>query len=343
MVVTTVAMVAALSAVGWAWTRSIASSAATSNKSPACASATGGAGVDRIDLAVAGTPRTSLVHLPSGWDGTTPLPVVVSFHGAGFDGSVMQLQDGVNTKADQEQFVVLHPDGLPVDLSGGAQPKIPGWDLSKNSKDPAFVKALLDELGRRVCIDPSRVFATGISNGAEMAAFSACALPKRIAGYAAVANGRPVPCGSETATPALVFHGLNDIVVPYDGAPKRGLLAAEKLMSDQAKQNGCNGKAPSIRHVSVTVESLTWVGCKAPTVLFRLDNHGHAWPGIPLPFPRPLVVASFASGGSANSTTLATGLTPDELADNVLLTNTEVNATDVMWEFFTSAHRGSGR
>jgi polyhydroxybutyrate depolymerase len=261
---------------------------------------------------------------------------VVSFHGAGFGGSVMQLQDGLNAKADQERFIVLHPNGLPVDLSGGAQPKILGWDLTKHSKDPAFVKALLDELGRRVCIDPSRVFATGISNGAEMADFSACALPKRIAGYAAVANGRPVPCSSSgNATPALAFHGLNDVIIPYKGAPDREMLPAEKLMSAQAKRNGCTNKAPRIREVSANVETLTWVGCKAPTVLYRLNGHGHAWPGIPLPFPRPLVVASFAPGGSANSTALATGLTPDELADNVQLTNTETNATDVMWQFFT--------
>ena len=32
------------------------------------------------------------------------------------------------------------------------------------------------------------------------------------------------------------------------------------------------------------MQSLTWTGCETPTVLYQLQDHGHAWPGHPLPF-----------------------------------------------------------
>jgi poly(3-hydroxybutyrate) depolymerase len=245
----------------------------------------------------------------------------------------MQLGDGLNAKADQEQFVVLHPNGLPLPNTER------GWDIAGTQVNQAtFVKALLDELGHRVCIDPSRVYATGISNGAEMAVAAACALPKRIAAYASVADGRAVQCPNGKPTPALAFHGLNDIIYPYKGWPEKQVLPAEKLMNRQAKRNGCTG-GPKIQRISANVQKLSWTGCKAPAVLYRLNNHGHAWPGVPVPFARSDVVAAFAPGGALNPTAVAFGFTPEQLADNGMLTNTEINATDVMWQFFTTARR----
>lgn len=171
---------------------------------------------------------------------------------------------------------------------------------------------------------------------------AACALPNRIVAFAQVGAGREVPCSSGRPTPALAFHGIDDLVVPYDGKPDQGFLPAEDLMREQAQRNGC-ATNPEARPVASTVEVLTWAGCEVPTVLYRLQGHGHAWPGNPLPF-NAQVVAGFLRGadGQPNSAVAASGLTIDAFAANVLLTNTDVNATDVMWDFFTAAESRKG-
>ncbi len=304
--------------------------------SPACATPPPAA-TETLEVAVDGTTRTALVHVPASADPTTPAPVVLSFHGATSNAVTMQAMDGLDEKADAEGFVVVHPEGSVVDLP--TITGVNGWDLTGATvDDPAFVAALLDQLGAEVCIDPSRVFATGFSLGGEMAMAIACALPDRIAGFSQVGAARSVPCDPGVATPALAFHGTDDLVAPYEGRAADGLLPAEELMAEQAERNGCTG-GPEVEQVTPTVETLTWTGCAAPTVLYRLDEHGHAWPGIPLPFPRDLVVATLAGTTDApNPVPAWAGLTAEQMADNVLLTNTTVNATDLSWALFSDGN-----
>ena len=214
---------------------------------------------------------------------------------------------------------------------------VTGWDLTAETVDePAFVAALLDELGGSVCIDPSRVYTTGFSIGGEMAMAAACALPERIAAFASVGSARSVPCESGTATPMLSFHGTSDLIVPYDGAAARDIPPTEDLLVEQAARNGCDDQ-PETTQVTPTVESDTWTNCDADVVLYRLDDHGHSWPGHPLPFSRDLVAATLSDpDGTPNAVATSAGLTAEQMADNVLLTNTEVDATALMWEFFAA-------
>jgi polyhydroxybutyrate depolymerase len=322
-----VILLVVLAACGGGGARTSSETTATSSRaqaSPACAVTGSRPSLDRLGVTVAGTARTSSVHLPEGWDGTEAIPVVLSFHGAGQSGVSQQPVDGLIAKADQERFAVLYPDGAVVDLQ--EIHGVTGWDLTG---EPAFVTALLDALGDRVCIDPSRVFATGFSNGAEMAMAVACALPDRIAAFASVAAGRRPTCGRRHPVAALAFHGTDDIFVPYRGNAHLGLQPIEGLMGEQAKRNGCTG-GPEPARVTATVETLTWTGCDARTVLYRLADHGHAWPGRPLPLPREALTVLWRD----SPVTTAMGTSPEEMADNNLLTNTDINATDLMWGFF---------
>ena len=180
------------------------------------------------------------------------------------------------------------------------------------------------------------MYATGFSIGGEMAMAAACALPERIAAFASVGSARSVPCESGTATPMLSFHGTSDLIVPYDGAAARDIPPTEDLMVEQAARNGCDDQ-PETTQVTPTVESDTWTNCDADVVLYRLDDHGHSWPGHPLPFSRDLVAATLSDpDGTPNAVATSAGLTAEQMADNVLLTNTEVDATALMWEFFAA-------
>jgi poly(3-hydroxybutyrate) depolymerase len=236
--------------------------------------------------------------------------------------------------------VVVRPEGLRVGLNDEVT-GITGWDPDGDEVDePAFVAALLDELGATVCTDPARVYATGISAGGYLALVAACALPDRIAAVAVVGGAyQGTACASEQPLAFLAFHGVDDIVTPFEGrtSDRVGFVPVLDVLGAQAARNGCTG-GPEARDVTTTVTWSRWTGCERPTELYQLDDHGHAWPGHPLPF-RAEVLETVLAGGNgqpADPLTIAIGETPASMARNVLLTNVELDATERMWEFFTA-------
>jgi poly(3-hydroxybutyrate) depolymerase len=53
-------------------------------------------------------------------------------------------------------------------------------------------------------------------------------------------------------------------------------------MTTWAAHNGCDPK-PVTTRISKEVLRRTWQHCKAATVLYIIENGGHAWPGNPVP------------------------------------------------------------
>ena len=74
-----------------------------------------------------------------------------------------------------------------------------------------------------MCVDPQRVFATGVSNGGSMVALAACELSSRITAIASVSGdySRQPPCRPARPVSVLEIHGTADQVVPYFGKPAR--------------------------------------------------------------------------------------------------------------------------
>ena len=304
------------------------SASSAPSASAACA-AGGDVTLEAIEVTVDGTIRRAVVHVPSGATGTEPLPVVLSFHGAGEIAGNRQFDD-FTVLGDQHGFVSVYPQGLFGD--SGTVVGVTGWDVEATAVDePAFVAALLDGLGARVCIDESRVYAAGFSNGGAMALLLACELPDRVAAVASVAGAVLEPgCSGDTPpVPTIAFHGLDDTVVPYAGSasPEGGFPPVLEVMAARAAVNGCTGE-PTVETVKPTVERRSWNGCTAPVVLYTLDDHGHAWPGHRLPVSQENLASHI------NPLLLSPGETADELAANLLLTNFNIDASELIWEFF---------
>jgi polyhydroxybutyrate depolymerase len=99
--------------------------------------------------------------------------------------------------------------------------------------DVGFIKALLQVLPSRMCIDPSRIYATGVSNGGGFAARLGCELSSQIAAIAPVAGGyRSLdPCHPDRPVAVLEIHGTADTVVPYDGKPPDYGGSVQKFLS----------------------------------------------------------------------------------------------------------------
>ena len=118
--------------------------------------------LERIDLNVGGKARYALVHVPAHWNGKTALPVLLSFHGLGSNADQQRSIDGFAARSDKDNFVVMWPQA-----SGSLADLGAAWDL-KGASELAYVQALLANLARRECINPARVYATGLSYGGAM-------------------------------------------------------------------------------------------------------------------------------------------------------------------------------
>ncbi len=283
-------------------------------------------GRERVTTSVAGQERWYLRHVPPAHDGTTPVPLVLDFHGYSEGAEVHTQMSALNAFGDEQGFVTIFPQG---------QGPVPRWDfgLDPGSADVAFARELLDEAGRALCIDEARVYATGLSNGAFFTSILACVLAERIAAVAPVAGVRfPDGCEPTRPVPVAAFHGTADTFVTYDGSPGTGasrLPAPDgsgrtlgEIGGDRApvlgtpipehlrrwaEHNGCRPE-PRERRVASDVTLLSWP-CPpgADVLLYRIEGGGHSWPG-----------SAFSAGieGIVGRTTMS------------------ISANEVMWEFF---------
>jgi polyhydroxybutyrate depolymerase len=223
---------------------------------------------------VSGVARRYRLHVPAALpDG--PAALVVAFHGAGATAVLQERASGLSALADRERFVVVYPEG-----------RARRW--AADDADEAFVRAVVADVARRVRVDPRRVYAAGVSNGARMAERAACDMSDLFAAIATVAGVYPAGdagvCRGRAAepVPVLAIHGLRDTLAPFDGrgapTPRRAVPA---WVGAWVAHNGC-ARAPAVIE-GPAVSTRAWGGCAqgADVVLDVVRTVGHGWPGDP--------------------------------------------------------------
>jgi len=206
----------------------------------------------------------------------------------------MARHTGFSRLAEREGFAVAYPDGLNRRWNDGR-------GVGGARDDIAFIRALLDTLGRELGLDPRRVYATGISNGATFAHRLACELPGTFAAIAPVAGAMPASvgarCGSDGADSAravslLALQGTADRFMPYQGGRGAGgggaVLSAVSTAAHWARNDGC-ALTPLSEPATDSVTDGTrvrwarYTGCRdgRAVALVTLEGGGHTWPGGP--------------------------------------------------------------
>ena len=233
---------------------------------PAFAACDGRAGaVGQVTIDVDGAPRLFVVRKSASIDAMVARPVVLVFHPFGMGAQYMESR--VSTR--------LWPDAIMVYPEGASRPGAgyqPSWQTrggELGDRDLHFFDAMLAWLTEHHCIDPTRVFAFGYSNGAGFAGLLACERAAAIAGLA-LASGR-LTCTPGQAKPVAVTHGLKDSTVPYE--------EGVRLASVWSKMNGC--KAPPKSGAAGCVQT---TGCEAAPVLMCTSRGGHEYSSA---FTRP--------------------------------------------------------
>ncbi len=279
-----------------------------------CAGLDVAAGDDLACVTPGWLDRAFDLHVPPGWDGTAPLPVIVLFHGGGAsrgssDRTTCPGGDRASPRclvaqAEARGYAVIIPDGtggrplrgIRTWNAGGA----PGWDCVSGAAcqagvdDLAYVSDMLAEVGRALPIDPHRRYATGISNGGALAHRLGCQLTPALAAIAPVSGANQFADTGGACSPALPvlqLHGTADPCWQFDGGT-HACIGVDALKTSVAAtlegwrvRNGCaatfvDTPVPDRDPTDgVTVVHRVWDGCAQATELYRLDGGGHTWPG----------------------------------------------------------------
>jgi poly(3-hydroxybutyrate) depolymerase len=231
-----------------------------------------------------GEKRTYRLYVPKSYNPAQPTPLVISMHGGGLWGTAQMEMSQWNAVADEQGFLVVYPSGV-----GGGGPR--HWRAGvgdSSAKDVRFIAELIDTLRASYTIDPTRVYADGLSNGGGMAFLLSCTLSDRIAAVGLVASAHFLPwsaCKDEKAVPMIAFHGTDDRFTPYHGGTSwvaRGHLfpSIPTFTANWARRNRCGAK-PVESSVAADVSRLEYTGCAddAAVVLYTIRGGGHTWPG----------------------------------------------------------------
>jgi len=231
-------------------------------------------------LVSGGLTRSYLLHIPRAYDLSHLYPLVLNFHGHGSTALHQAQITGFSRLADSLGFIVAYPQGSfgPRNLTGWSS----GGPNQPDTNDVLFVSNLLNTLQSELCIDPTRIYATGFSNGGGLTSVLACTLARRIAAFASV-SGSYYPlasgCDPDRAVPILEFHGTADRTVPYSGRSKQHELGAMAWLGTWAARDGC-ASTPREFLKTAAVTGLEWRGCldDAVVIHYRLNGGVHVWP-----------------------------------------------------------------
>jgi polyhydroxybutyrate depolymerase len=186
-----------------------------SGELPTCpATSTVAPGDHNASIEVGGMSRDYIVHVPPGYTGDTPVPLLLDLHPLGSSGQYQRRSSGYAAVADREGFIVVYPDGI-----DGAWNIGPCCTRSRDVDDLGLALALVEKMKAEACIDPKRVYAAGYSMGGGMSHFLACKAADVFAAVAPAAFDLIEEIDCRPARPITVIssRGTTDFIVPYSG------------------------------------------------------------------------------------------------------------------------------
>jgi poly(hydroxyalkanoate) depolymerase family esterase len=206
------------------------------------------------------------LYVPSSYDPTKPMPLVVAMHGCTQTADGFQQLTGWDAEAEAKGFIVLYPQ---QDSSANY---LSCWnffqdaDMHRSAGEPMSIAALTASVENTYAVDPHRIYASGLSAGGAMASVMGATYPDMFAAigigsgceYAATAtcagykSADPVAAANAAykemgqnarPMPFIAFEGDADTTVPPVNADQ---LVQQWLLTDDLADDGLsNGTVPS--------------------------------------------------------------------------------------------------
>jgi len=282
------------------------------------------------------------IYVPPSYDGSEPVPLVLAFHGSTGMGedfkpsTILWFYRDVffedytdfNEKADEEGFIVVYPKALVFYIphinyylfAYNALQWPDSWFRWRNLiDDVGFTEDLINKMQRNYNIDSDRIYITGFSAGADMTHSLGCVLSDKVAAIAPIAGAVACkdatdeefiyPPDPENPVSVIVFHGTNDSLIPWEGNEEN--CAVNDSVQFWVEHNGCDPDPEINVSESGNIVRYTYSNGTdgSEVILYKAVGGEHWWPG--------------------NDFT-----DPNNVAPWLVDTIQEIDATDLMWEFF---------
>jgi polyhydroxybutyrate depolymerase len=276
-----------------------------------------------------GESRTFIVHVPTGYTGSSRVPVVLDFHPLGGTGSSQEGSSGWKAKCDSVGCIAVFPNSS---AKAGDNSWNAGYCCDNAEKmqidDVQFARDMIAWLDANACVDPKRIYASGGSNGGGMSYRLACDAADVIAAVAPVdfrcvtgkdplANAGGVTATNNTACTctlprpiAVVAYdeGQDNTVVPYNGGQ------TPNFKTDCPPGSSCVG----IGFTSAMVNVQTWADFDKCTGAATAD-------------PSNSLCQTY---GSCSGNTSVTLCTVPEAGHLGAYSNASAKVTDTAWNVF---------
>lgn len=261
-------------------------------------------GLSNEKLTFGGLQRRYLLYVPATYDPSQATPLVFSLHGFVSNPEQQQQFSAWETVADKEPLIIVYPQGtgFPTRWNAGDSSYIGESTVD----DVGFLRQIVATVSASLCIDPSRIYTSGLSNGGGMSNRLACQASDMIAAMGGVAGAySPIDCAVTRPVSIIAFHGTSDPIVNYHGDTSQNLPDIQTWAAAWAKRDQCAAQPEPIAATG-DASGIRYTGCagNAEVVLYTIEGGGHTWPG-----------SSFK-------------------LDFLGKTSSDINATAVMWEFF---------
>ncbi|KAI4851114.1 hypothetical protein E4T44_02337 [Aureobasidium sp. EXF-8845] len=203
------------------------------------------------------------IHVPSTYDPSKAAPLILVFHGRGETGSNVESETGFSFERINPYGISIYPTAMPDNTGQPTWQGDPSWVGNTTINDLTFVQTLVANISSQFCIDTSRIFAAGFSNGGGLVNVLACDpvmstlfnafAPHSGAYYTQTSDSSSVclpnsiltndlvhaVCSPARRNPMMEFHGDGDGTISYFGGGRRGycLPAIPHWTQDWATRN----------------------------------------------------------------------------------------------------------
>jgi len=162
------------------------------------------------------------LYVPTTYDGTTAMPLVMLLHGYGASAVIQEAYFQLQGLAESRGFIYVRPDGTTNQLGKqfwNATPACCGFNT--NVDDSTYLISVINDISNQYNVDPRRVYVMGHSNGGFMSYRMACDHADRIAAIASLAGSTfatTTDCDPAQPVSVLQVHGTADQTILYDGS-----------------------------------------------------------------------------------------------------------------------------
>ncbi|MEM8842012.1 MAG: hypothetical protein AAGD47_09580 [Pseudomonadota bacterium] len=217
-----------------------------------------------------------LAQAPSQWDGVTPLPVVIFYHGWNASPEGMMKNAAMVRSINDRGALFVVPYA-----QTGYWRQIGAGRAEGGRDELAYTRALLADVTARWPVDQGRMLATGFSRGGSMVWNLACYAGDEFTAFVPIAGGfwnsTPADCPSGPINLRHI-HGETDSVVAFDSIGIYNSMPIPEGMSVLRKLNGC-GTDPDETSQGSRYECTNWNSCGSGRALsLCLHPMGHSIP-----------------------------------------------------------------